>query len=216
LVGVLQDVGMTDEPKATLRQYLQRSRDALLWKLDGLPESDVRMPRTPTGTNLAGIVKHCANVEVGYFGSTFGRAWPDLSDPCYVALEAYVDDPQADWYLRADVSVSALVGFYRRVWAFADATIDELPLETVGSPPWWPAGSKVTLHHMLVRVVDDVARHAGQADILRESIDGAAGLNPTSLNLPAADEIDWPNYVAKLTRIARSFPESTVSALRTD
>jgi len=214
LVSVLQDVGMTDEPKATLSQYLQRSRDALLWKLDGLSDRDLRMPRTPTGTNLAGLVKHCANVEVGYFGSTFGRAWPDPSDPCYVALEAYVDDPQADWYLRAEVSVSALVSFYRRVWAFADNTIDELPLETVGSPPWWPAGSKVTLHHMLVRVVDDVARHAGQADILRESIDGAAGLNPTSPNLPAADEIDWPTYVAELTHIAHSFPESTVSALR--
>jgi Protein of unknown function (DUF664). len=76
-VSVLQDVGMTDEPKATLSQYLQRSRDALLWKLDGLSVRDLRMPRTPTGANLAGLVKHCANVEVGYFGSTFGRAWPD-------------------------------------------------------------------------------------------------------------------------------------------
>ena len=207
---------MPDEPKATLKQYLQRSRDALLWKLDGLSEGDLRMPRTPTGTNLAGIVKHCANVEVGYFGSTFGRAWPDPSDPCYVALETYVDDPQADWYLRAEIPVSALVGFYRRVWAFADATIDELPLEAVGSPPWWPTGSEVTLHHMLVRVVDDTARHAGQADILRESIDGAAGLNPASPNLPDGDEIDWQAYVAKLTHIARSLPDVTVSTIRRD
>jgi hypothetical protein len=50
---------MTDEPKATLKLYLQQAR---LWKLDGLSERDPRMPRTPTGTNLAGIVKHCANV----------------------------------------------------------------------------------------------------------------------------------------------------------
>ncbi len=68
---------MTDEPKATLKQYLQQARDALLRKLDGLAERDLRMPRTPTGTNLAGLVKHCANVEVGYFGSTVGRVWPD-------------------------------------------------------------------------------------------------------------------------------------------
>jgi hypothetical protein len=78
LVGV-QDVGMTDEPKAMLKQYLQQARDALLWKLDGLSERDARMPRMPTGTNLAGIVKHCANVEAGYFGSAFGRAWPGAS-----------------------------------------------------------------------------------------------------------------------------------------
>jgi hypothetical protein len=81
-------------------------------------------------------------------------------------------------------------------------------LDTVGSPP---AGSEVTLHHKLVRVVDDLARHAGQADILRESIDGAAGLTPTNLNLPDTSQIDWPAYVVKLTQIARSFPESSPS-----
>lgn len=200
---------MKDEPKATLKQYLQQAREALLWKLDGLSERDLRMPRTPTGTNLAGIVKHCANVEVGYFGSTFGRAWPDPTEACYVALAVYEDDPQADWYHGDDVSVSALAGFYRRVWAFADAIIDELALDTVGSPPWWPAGSEVTLHHMLVRVVDDLARHAGQADILRESIDGAAGLSPTYASLPDSSQMDWASYVAKLTQIARSFPETS-------
>ena len=202
---------MTDEPKATLKRYLQNSRNALLWKLDGLSERDLRMPRTPSGTNLAGIVKHCANVEVGYFGSTFGRDWPDPSDPCYVALSAYDDDPQADWYLPAEVPVSGLVEFYRGVWAFADATIDELPLDAVGSPPWWPPGSEVTLHHMLVRVVDDLARHAGQADILRETVDGAIGLNPDHPNLPADDGFDWPTYVAELTRIAESFPDDSGS-----
>ena len=102
------------------------------------------------------------------------------------------------------------MAFYRRVWAFADTNIDELSLDAVGSPPWWPAGSEVTLHHMLVRVVDDLARHAGQADILRESIDGAAGLNPTYPNLPDGNEIDWPAYVTKLTQIASSFPETTL------
>src|SRR5689334_2554386 len=64
------------ESKAALRHYLQASRDALLWKLDGLGQRDLRMPRTPTGTNLIGIVKHMANVEISYFGDTFGRDWP--------------------------------------------------------------------------------------------------------------------------------------------
>jgi hypothetical protein len=64
------------EPKAALRHYLQSNRDALLWKLDGLGERDLRTPRTPTGTNLIGIVKHMANVEIGYFADTFGREWP--------------------------------------------------------------------------------------------------------------------------------------------
>ena len=61
------------EPKTDLLRYLQRAREALLWKLDGLSEYDVRRPMTPTGTNLLGLVKHVASVEAGYFGETFGR-----------------------------------------------------------------------------------------------------------------------------------------------
>ena len=59
--------------KEILHQGLRRQRDALFAKLDGLPEREVRLPRTPTGTNLLGLVKHAAVVELEYFGETFGR-----------------------------------------------------------------------------------------------------------------------------------------------
>jgi hypothetical protein len=52
-----------DQRKAALHEYLQNGREALMWKLDGLPERELRRPRTPTGTNLLGMVKHMANVE---------------------------------------------------------------------------------------------------------------------------------------------------------
>lgn len=198
------------EAKPQLKRYLQAAREALVWKLDGVGERDLRMPRTPTGTNLAGIVKHCANVEIGYFGSTFGRTWPDPDDPCYVPLDAYDDDPQADWYLPADVAAAELVDFYRRVWTFSDRTIDELALDAVGEVPWWPGDRSVTLHHMLVRVIDDSSRHAGQADILREHIDGAVGLRPDNTNMP--EGTDWPGYVAKLESIADQFTEGDTSS----
>lgn len=192
------------DPKATLQLYLQRVRQALLWKLEGLSERDLRLPRTSSGLNLAGIVKHCANVEIGYFGPTFDRPWPTPEDACYVALEEYDDDPQADWYLPTTVTTTDLVDFYRRVWEFADRTIEELPLDAVGSPPWW-GGKQVTLLHMLIRVTEDLGRHAGQADILREGIDGAIGLNQQTPSIPGDDEIDWSQYLAKLTAIAESF-----------
>lgn len=196
------------DPKSTLKRYLQRVREALVWKLDGLSEREARMPRTPTGLTIPGILTHCANVEIGYFGLTFERPWPTPDDPCYISLDAYDEDPQADWYLPAGVSISALTDFCRRVWAFADANIDELPLDAPGVVPWWgaPPANQVTLHHMLVRVIDDLSRHAGQADIIRESIDGTVGLNPATPNLPE-DDYDWAGYRAKLTRIAESFPD---------
>ena len=75
------------DPKADLHRYLQRGREAVLWKLDGLSEYDIRRPMVPTGTNLLGLVKHLASVELGYFGEVFGRPsgeplpWFDCDTP---------------------------------------------------------------------------------------------------------------------------------------
>src|SRR4249920_3407418 len=72
--GGWQTASMTEpDPKADLHRYLQAAREALLWKLEGLSEYDIRRPLTPTGTNLLGLVKHVAGVELWYFGDAFGR-----------------------------------------------------------------------------------------------------------------------------------------------
>ena len=190
------------EPKAALRHYLQASRDALLWKLDGLGERDLRLPRTPTGTNLIGIVKHMANVENGYFGDTFGRVWPTPHE--LVSEEDYVADPQADWYATESETCEGIVDLYRRVWTFADPTIEELPLDALGRVAWWGEDrNPVTLERVIVHVIVDLTRHVGQADILREHIDGAVGLRADTSNLPEGQ--DWPAYVTRLTRLAERF-----------
>ena len=190
------------EPKAALRHYLQSDRDALLWKLDGLSQRDLRMPWTPTGTNLIGIVKHMANVEIGYFGDTFGRDWPTPEER--ISEQDLQADPQADWYATETESCDGIIDLYRRVWSFADATIEDLPLEAPGRVPWWSdERNPVTLQRILVHVIVDLARHVGQADILREKIDGRAGLRADVANLP--EHQDWQEYVAKLTRLAERF-----------
>ncbi|HJQ05902.1 MAG TPA: DinB family protein [Nocardioides sp.] len=192
-----------NDPKHALRHYLQASRESLLAKLEGVGERDARMPRTPTGTSLAGIVLHCANVEIVYFGPTFGRPWPEPEHPCAIAEERYDDDPQADWVLPADVPLAELVAFYRRVWTFADETIAATPLDGPGQVAHW-GDTAVTLHRILVHTLTDLDRHAGQADILREEVDGAVGWHGTGNNVP--DGVDWPAYVERLRAIAERFP----------
>lgn len=195
---------MTDpnDPKVVLKANLQHARDSLLWKLDGLSEREVRLPRTPTGTNLLGIVKHCLNVEVGYFGRTFGREWPTPEE--LVPESAFETDPQADWYATESETRDGLVDLYRRVWVFADETIDALELDAPGRVPWWREGrQQVTLLRVLSHTTGDLVRHAGQADILRELIDGAVGWWPDNTNIP--DGVDWPAHVAKLTELADAF-----------
>ena len=192
---------MTSDKDALLR-YLRAAREAVLWKTAGLSERDLRLPRTATGTSLVGIVKHCLNIEAGYFGPTFGRVPPMASE--LIPFAAYESDPQVDWYATEDESAAALIDLYRRVGDYADATIEELPLDALGRVPWWPPDrGEVTLHRIALHVIEDVARHAGHADILREQIDGATGLNTANSNLP--DGYDWPAYVARLTALAEKY-----------
>jgi uncharacterized damage-inducible protein DinB len=192
----MTDAGM----KADLQRYLQRGRDALLWKLEGLGEYDARRPMTPTGTNLLGLVKHLAYVELGYFGDTFGRPFP--------GPQPWLDDdadPTADLWATAEESREEIVALYQRAWAHADATIEALPLEAAGRVPWWQGdGAVVSLHQILVHIVAETHRHAGHADIVRESIDGAVGMRPDADNLPpGVDEAWWRDYRERLERVAR-------------
>ncbi|GGO08636.1 DinB family protein [Microbispora bryophytorum] len=193
------------QPKNDLHRYLQAARDALLWKLDGLSEYEVRRPLTPTGTNLLGLVKHLAGVEAGYFGETFGRPFGE-------PLPWTEDDAEdnADMWATADESRDDIVGLYHRVWQHADGTIDTLALDAPGHVRWWPdERSEVTLHQILVHVIAETNRHAGHADIVRELIDGEAGLRDGNLNLPSGDQEWWESYRNRLEQTAEQLAEQT-------
>jgi uncharacterized damage-inducible protein DinB len=188
------------DPKEILVHYLQGARDAILWKLEGLSEYDVRRPLTPTGTNLLGLVKHLASVELGYFGDTFGR-------PHGIDLPWYADDAElnADMWATPEESRDWVIDLYHRAWAHAAETFGALDLDSTGAVPHWPVPrNQVTLHQILVHVATETHRHAGQADILREMIDGAAGFLPKSSNLPG-DDYDWADYAVRVEAAAATF-----------
>ncbi|NNU26715.1 DUF664 domain-containing protein [Isoptericola sediminis] len=190
-----------DDAKVTLLRYLRGAREALVWKTEGLSERELRMPRTPTGTNLLGLVKHAASVEVGYFGEVFGREWPTPEEIAWT--ERFDEEPNADFFAAAEESAEQIIDLYRRIAAFADETIESLPLDSPGRVPWWGDRGDVTLERVVVHVLADLQRHAGHADILREGIDGAVGLLPRNTNIP---DVDQAAYVARLRAIAEQFP----------
>jgi hypothetical protein len=188
-----------NDPKSVLQRYLIAGRDALIWKLDGLSEYDIRRPMVPTGTNLLGLVKHVAGVAAGYLGETFGRPFPE---PLPWSDEGA--GPNADMYATAQASRETVLGLYDRVWRHADATIEALPLDSVGRVPWWPPErAEVTLHRVLVHLIAEIERHAGHADLVRELIDGSAGLRPAAPNLPSSDPGWWESYRDRVERSAR-------------
>jgi hypothetical protein len=185
--------------QATLHWYLQRGREALLWKLDGLSEYDVRRPLVKTGTNLLGLVKHLAGVEAGYLGEVFDRPFPE-------ALPWMAEDapPNADMWASAEESRQDVIGLYRRVWAHGDATVEALGDDAVGRVPWWPPERReVTLSTVLVHLIAETHRHAGHADIVRELVDGEVGLQAGNDNLPPADDAWWQAHHGQLESVAR-------------
>jgi uncharacterized damage-inducible protein DinB len=190
---------MPETHQETLLRYLQTAREALLWKLEGLSEYDVRRPITPTGTNLLGLVKHVASVELGYFVGCFGRELP-------IEMPWYDDDAEdnQDMWATPDESRDDIIGLYHLAWEASARTFEELSLDSEGEVPWWPAERRtVTLQQLLVHVIAETNRHAGHADIVREMIDGAAGLRPDHDNLAPGDQAWWAAYRARLEAVAR-------------
>jgi uncharacterized damage-inducible protein DinB len=161
---MVQRVPFTGGEKESLRVALDRHRDAILWKLEGLDDEQLRRSMVPSGTSLLGLVKHLAAVEYGWFCDTFGRE----AEP----LPFDEDDPDADLRVRPDETTEEVLAFYGRARAAGDRTIDELEVEDTGTA-WF--GEAVTLRWVLIHMVEETARHAGHADIIRELIDGMAG-----------------------------------------
>jgi uncharacterized damage-inducible protein DinB len=152
--------------KASLKASLDRHREVVLWKVEGLDDEQLRRRMTPSGTSLLGLVKHLANVEYGWFCETFGR--PSEAMPIDVLLA----DPDADMRVERNETTAELLIFYGRARAAADAVIEDVPLDTVGTS--W-RGEEVTMRWVLIHMLEEVARHAGHMDIIRELIDGQTG-----------------------------------------
>ncbi|MGW7055269.1 DinB family protein [Streptomyces sp. NPDC054887] len=162
----IRSVPFTGGEKESLRAALDRHRDAVLWKLDGLDEEQARRPMTPSGTSLLGLVKHLASVEYGWFCTTFGRPGEPLWFDPFKGEDMVVADGE---------STADIVAFYGRARAAADRAVDELGLDTPGTS--W-SGNTVSLRWVLIHMLEDTVRHAGHMDILRELIDGATGDHP--------------------------------------
>src|SRR5690348_3489672 len=115
-------VPFTGSEKESLKIALDRHREAILWKLEGLGDADLRRPMVPSGTNLLGLVKHLAAVEYGWFCDTFGRS----REP----LPFDESEPDADMHAGPEETTEQILALYARARAAADRTIDELDLDT--------------------------------------------------------------------------------------
>ena len=178
-----------DFAKEYLHSDLREIREAMLRKLDGLSEYDIRRPLTSTGTNLLGLVKHLAAWEARYFGEVFDRPFPGV-----------VPERGTDLWATEHETREEIIGRYRSVWGHSDATIAALAIDAPGRVPWWPRPD-VMLFNVLVHMLTETARHAAHADILREQLDGSVDL------APAKAPSFWESRRADIDRAAQAATE---------
>ncbi|MFH9292849.1 DinB family protein [Streptomyces sp. NPDC017520] len=160
-----RDVGPPDggsDEKATLLAFLDYVRDAVASKAEGLDDRQGRTPGVPSGTSVLGLVKHLTAAELYWF------AW---------AFEgADVEHPDFRMDLAEEDSAAGLLAAYRRAVERSNKIIERC--DDLSRPCARPAGGAAVVRSMrwvLIHMIEETARHAGHADILREHVDGSVG-----------------------------------------
>ena len=149
---------LTADEKATLVHFLEYLRESFSYKLAGLTDEEARRRLVPSGTSLIGLAKHLAGVELGWFCSTFAG-----------------QEVNADRNLKPDETLASVLDQYKTACARADEVIAACSDMSQPCARIRPDGQQPTFRWVLTHIVEETARHAGHADILREQIDGQVG-----------------------------------------
>ncbi len=146
--------------RAMLQGSLDNQRAALLRKLDGVDREQATRHLVPSATTLLGLVKHCMEVERWWF-----RVVMDGQEGEF--------DQLSTWRIEPGETVDALVAAYRAAAAACARAVAHYDLDDVSRRAGRPTA---TLHWIYLHMIEELARHCGHADILRELTDGATGV----------------------------------------
>ncbi len=156
------------DERTTLAAFVDYYREALVAKVTGVSEADARRRLVPSATTLAGLLKHLSRVEMSWFQHRLAQIpVEDLPE-----LRHWLDDPEGEFRVDQHETVDALVSRYRQQCKISREVAARFDLDHVVPHP---AVGKVSARWITVHMIEETARHAGHADILREQIDGSTG-----------------------------------------
>ena len=158
--------------RADILETLAKHRGFLRHTVQGLTDKQARARPTASELCLGGLVKHVSAVEDTW--AQFIVAGPaSQGPPDETAYEAHA----AGFRMEEDETLGALLAAYDDVAARTDQLVSSLPSLDASHPlpeaPWFPPGARWSARRVLLHIVAETAQHAGHADIIRESIDGA-------------------------------------------
>lgn len=158
----------------TLTGFLDFLRATIAWKCQGLDDDHLRQTLAPSSMTLGGMLTHLAFVEDYWCGYVMMGRGP--REP--FATADWEGDEDFDWHLAPSMPADQIHQFWASAVTDSRAIVDELAarpegLDTVQANP--DAEQPATLRWVLVHLIEEYARHAGHADLIRQSVDGLVG-----------------------------------------
>lgn len=159
----------TGDELSALLAFLEEQRGGVRRAVLGLSEEQVRQTPSASALSLGGLLKHCAETE---------QTWIARAQQ----IPADTARDESNWHeshlLLENETVPGTLAYWEKVAAATEAYVRSRPSldETFPLPaaPWFPDDERVSLRWLLLHLVRETARHAGHADIVRESLDGAS------------------------------------------
>ncbi|MCX5377594.1 DinB family protein [Streptomyces sp. NBC_00091] len=159
------------DERGTLLTFVEAQRRAIRETLEGLTEEQAASRPSASELSLSGVLKHVAEMELGWL-----RMAQQRENEILGSRENYADG----FRLLGDETVAGMLAFWDGVRAETEAFIAAVPSLDDSFPlppaPWFPENGKVSMRWMLLHLVEEIARHAGHADIIRESLDGTKAM----------------------------------------
>jgi uncharacterized damage-inducible protein DinB len=167
----LPEVQRAPDERTALAEMLDYYRAVMLRKAEGLSDDQLAIQLPPSDLTLGGLLMHLALVEDGWFQSTFlggeiGEPWSGFD---------WESDPDWEFHHAHEYTRDQIVAQFEGSTARSRAVIDAA--ESLGALAAQKTrdGHAINLRWILVHLIEEYARHAGHADLIRESIDGATG-----------------------------------------
>ncbi|MEV6955183.1 DinB family protein [Streptomyces sp. NPDC051183] len=159
------------DERGTLLSFVEAQRTAIREAVEGLSEEQAASRPSASELSLSGLLKHVAEVELG---------WLRMAQQQPNERQRPMEQWGEGFRLTEEESIPAVLAFWDGVREETEAFVAALPSldDTFPLPPapWFPENGKVSMRWMLLHLVEEFARHAGHADIVRESIDGTKAM----------------------------------------
>lgn len=169
------DLSTTDRERADLLEALGRHRWFLRFTVRELTEEESALRTTASELNLAGLIKHVSATEKGWadFIVDGPSALGDVTD----FNEAAMEDHANEFRVLDGETLEGFLAEYEEVAARTDDLVRHLSDLNVSHPlpeaPWYEPGAQWSARRVLLHILAETAQHAGHADIIRETLDGA-------------------------------------------